>query len=349
MTPILALDLGKFKTMVCCFDPARPDAAQFRTIATGVVSFERLLMDEQPEFVVFETCTIAGWVSDLCTRLGIDHAVANPNGEAWRWRNVKRKTDRDDALKLARLAAADELPVAPMPPPGMRQERQLQRHRDRLVSDRVATQNNLRALTEAQGLRMPTGAKAWSKQGLAVLDEWSKPLAECGVEELWRGVLHEELQKYRSLLERESAVDAKLEERAATNPAVIRLRTIPGVGRCTAEVVANYLYDPARFDRAGEVSAYAGLVPRQYQSGEQDRRGRISKCGPRRLRRALVEAAWCLLRYNAWGARLFARLTKGQKTRRKAAIVAVARKLLIRCWGMLRKETDWAEPPTVAA
>lgn len=349
MTPILALDLGKFKTMVCCYDPAKPEGARFRTIPTGVVSFEKLLADEQPQFVVFETCTIAGWVSDFCRGLGIDHAVANPNGEAWRWRNVKRKTDRDDALKLARLAAAEELPVAPMPPPKVRQERLLQRHRDRLVSERVATQNNLRALTEAQGLRMPIGAKAWSKQGLAVLDEWSKPLAECGVEELWRGVLHEELMKYRSLLEREATVDAKLEKQAAANPAVIRLRTIPGVGRCTAEVVANYLYDPTRFRRAGEVSSYAGMVPRLYQSGEQDRRGRISKCGPRRLRRALVEAAWCLLRYNAWAARLFCRLTKGQKTRRKVAIVAVARKLLIRCWGMLRKHTDWTEPLAVTA
>ena len=78
------------------------------------------------------------------------------------------------------------------------------------------------------------------------------------------------------------------------------METIPGVGVRTAEVIAVHLGDAKRFRHANEVSAYAGLVPRQYQSGETDRRGRITKRGPKVLRASLVECAWCSLRYNAW-------------------------------------------------
>jgi transposase len=59
------------------------------------------------------------------------------------------------------------------------------------------------------------------------------------------------------------------------------------------------------------------------------------------LRKALVEAAWLMLRYNPWAAKLVARISRGQRTRRKQALVAVARKLLVRCWAMLRDGRPW--------
>src|SRR5262249_61273152 len=93
------------------------------------------------------------------------------------------------------------------------------------------------------------------------------------------------------------------------------------------------------------VSAYAGLVPRPYQSGETDRRGRLTRRGPGLLRKLLVECAWVMLRYNAWARSVYARLSRGGKTRRKQAIVAVARKLLVRCWALLRDGTPWRDQP----
>ena len=78
------------------------------------------------------------------------------------------------------------------------------------------------------------------------------------------------------------------------------METVPGVGPRTAEAVAAHLHDPHRFRSGKQVSAYAGLVPRQYQSGECDRRGRITRRGPALLRKLLVECAWAMLRYNAW-------------------------------------------------
>ena len=76
-------------------------------------------------------------------------------------------------------------------------------------------------------------------------------------------------------------------------------------------MVVAYLDDATRFRTARQVSAYAGLVPRQFQSGEMDRRGRITRRGPRLLRKVLVEAAWMMQRYNDWAVRMLKRISKG--------------------------------------
>ncbi len=89
-----------------------------------------------------------------------------------------------------------------------------------------------------------------------------------------------------ALIEQIRCVDAKLEEHAAADSRVQLLRTIPGVGRCTAEVVVSALDDAGRFANGDQVSAYAGLVPKQFQSGTMDRRGRITAAGPGRYARS---------------------------------------------------------------
>src|SRR3954470_7926214 len=137
MSAIIGLDLGKFKSVACLYD-TETTAARFTTVPTDPDGLKALLAAERPGLVVFETCTVAGWVADMCSELGLDFAVANPMHEAWSWRKVKRKTDRDDALKLARMAALGGLPTAPMPSREARQYRGLVKYRDRLVGRRTA-------------------------------------------------------------------------------------------------------------------------------------------------------------------------------------------------------------------
>jgi transposase len=156
------------------------------------------------------------------------------------------------------------------------------------------------------------------------------------------------LEELDGLWRRLESVEKKLDELAKADPATLLLETTPGVGRRTAEVVAAYLDDAKRFSNGREVSAYSGLVPRQYQSGELDRRGRITRRGPSLLRKLLVEAAWCSLRYNAWARGIVARISRGQRTRKKQAIIALARKLLVRLWAMLRDGVPWRDPGAAA-
>src|SRR5207302_7645461 len=198
----------------------------------------------------------------------------------------------------------------------------------------------------AQGLPAPRWPKAWTATGLAGIVTQAKALAECGPDELWRGLLALSLTEYRQVCDLVAQAETRLDALGKQSAEVILLETVPGIGPRTAETVAAYLNDAGRFKTAKQVSAYSGMVPRQHQSGEMDRRGRITKRGPALLRKMLVECAWCMLRYNAWARGIYQRLTGGGQRRKKQAIVALARKVLVRCWAMLRDRKPWHDPQT---
>src|SRR5207248_10283457 len=105
------------------------------------------------------------------------------------------------------------------------------------------------------------------------------------------------LTDYRQVRQLLGQAEARLDRLAKANAGVQLLETTPGVGPRTAEAIVAHLHKPERFATGKQVSAYGGLVPRQYQSRETDRRGRITRRGPALLRKLLVECAWATLRY----------------------------------------------------
>jgi transposase len=342
-TTILAIDLGKYKSVACLHDEATGEC-RFMSFETTRSELQRLLAKEQPAVVIIEACLLAGWVHDLCVEFGTRCLIANTASEAWKFKHLKRKTDKDDALRLTQLYLLDQLPTVTLPPTDVRQWRALIAGRQVLVGRRVAVQNHIRALFVAQGLPAPRGARAWAATGLAGIATWAKPLADCAADELWRGLLELSLTEYRQLCALIEQTETKLDALGKQRADVVLLQTAPGLGPRTAETVAAYLHDAPRFRTGKQVSAYSGLVPRQHQSGEMDRRGRITKRGPALLRKMLVECAWCMVRYNAWARGIYQRLTGGGQRRKKQAIVAVARKTLVRCWAMLRDRKPWHDP-----
>ena len=342
-TTILAIDLGKYKSVACAHDHTTGEIC-FTTFETTRHELQKLLARWQPAAVIIEACLLAGWVHDLCGQLGVRCLVANTASEAWKFKHLKRKTDKDDALRLAQLYVLGQLPTVTLPPSRVRQWRSLIAARQNLVGRRVAVRNRIRAIFVAQGLPAPRGAKAWSTTGLAGMALQAKPIGDCDPDELWRGLLELALIEYRQIGALVDQAEARLDALGQANADVKLLQTTPGLGPRTAEAVAAYLYQPRRFHSAKQVSAYSGLVPRQHQSGEMDRRGRISKRGPALLRKLLVECAWCMLRYNGWACGFYQRLTAGGQRRKKQAIVALARKILVRSWAMLRDQKPWRDP-----
>jgi transposase len=302
----------------------------------------------RPAVVVIEACSLSGWVSDLCGERGVPCKAANTAAEAWKYKHTKRKTDRDDALRLAHLEALGQLPAVAVPGKRVREWRALIAHRQALVGQRVAAQNRVRAILVGQGLPAPRGAGAWTSTGLAGIGQYARPLAGCGPEDLWRGMLDLALTAYRQAEELVAVAEAKLDALGRASPRVRLLDSMPGLGPRTAEAVVAHLDDPRRFRTGRQVAAYGGLVPRQYQSGEDDRRGRITKRGPAVLRKLLVQCAWAMLRYNPWARAVFERLSRG-RARRKQAVVALARKVLVRCWAMLRDGVPWRPGPEPAS
>ena len=110
MARILAIDLGKFKSVACLFNTGDGEYS-FQTVQTNPAVFQDLLATTSPDRIVIEIGSQAGWIADLAEAVGIEIQVANPNHEAWRWKNVRRKTDRDDALRLAHMSDAGVLPL----------------------------------------------------------------------------------------------------------------------------------------------------------------------------------------------------------------------------------------------
>jgi len=345
---ILAMDLGKCKTVVCFYD-SNTGEHKFDKVRTNPKDIHDLVVDKSPQRVVFEISSVAGWVYDIVKTLGIDVEVANPNTQAWRWKNVKHKNDRKDALKLAQLSAMNQLPTVHMPKREVRQKRALIQYRQRLVKRVTQIKNNIRAILEKEGCSMPKGKSGWSKSSMEQLGQMALPLEKCDFNNLWRGQLCVELEMLKATEKCLADVTGKLNEQAKSDEQIQRLQTVPGVGARLAETIAAFVDEPGRFSNGKQVGCYAGLTPKQYQSGSMDRQGHISGQGNKLLRALLVEVSWLGLRHNVWMRETYQRLLRGSPSRKKIAITAVARKLLVRCWVMLRDQQPWRDLEVGAA
>lgn len=185
------------------------------------------------------------------------------------------------------------------------------------------------------------------------LDTYLINIDEVTDTELWRLQLSLEREALQQAERLVTLVESKLDSLAKADERVRRFRTVPGEGPRLAELVVAVIDDPHRFRNAKQLGAYAGLCASQlktahlatlYESGTISRQVRITCPGNALLRGILVEVGWMMRRYSSWFSVILDRVCRGAKTRRKIAVVAVARRLLICCWAMLRDEQDWRSP-----
>lgn len=197
---IIAIDLSKFNSMVCFFNSETGESR------TQLVKSERgylksVFSNNAADLVVMEACCASGWVHDLCQELGLPTLVCSTHQDAWRWRNVKRKTDKDDAIKLARLAYCNELKPTYVPSIEMREYRGLVKHRKKLVGRENQLKNSIRSLFANRGIPITRARQTWFT-GREFLEENRKPLLQCSMKDLWRG----ELDQYLTELDQVSAL-----------------------------------------------------------------------------------------------------------------------------------------------
>lgn len=343
---ILAIDLGKNKSVFVDYQ-AGGSEKEFGKIATCPKDLHDLLVARRPDRLVIECGPAAGWICDLAASLGIATQVANTNDERWQWKKTKNKSDRVDALKLAQLSEMQVLPTVHVPEASVRQWRALIEYRSVLVDRRTAMKNSIRAIFERQGLKLPSCQKAWTQAGVKEIESEARALAQCPDLEMWRGMLETELQCLRHVQEQIESVEKRLAQRAKADGRVALLQSAPCVGPRLSETVVAMLDQPQRFKKGKQVGAYAGLAPRQWQSGQSVREGHISRWGNPLLRKLLVEVAWIGVRCKSWMLQVYEQVRGGSDKRKKIAIVAVARRLLVRLWAMLRDNCQWKESPAV--
>lgn len=244
----------------------------------------------------------------------------------------KQKTDRRDALLLLELLQQGRFPRIWVPSPAERDARQLLLHRHKWVRMRTQVKNQLQALALNQGVRRK--GKLWSAAGRAELE--ALPLLP------WTHRRRADLLKL--LDEMQPGIldlDRDVAEQAEARPEARLLMTHPGVGPVTALAFVLTMGPADRFPRGKQVASYLGLIPSEHSSGGKQRLGHISKQGNAFLRGLLVEAAQSAVRYEPRLRREYLRLA--QRKGRAIAKVAIARKLAVRLYWMLRDGKEYAQ------
>jgi transposase len=249
-----------------------------------------------------------------------------------------RKSDRLDAQVLAEFLALDMIPPAYRPGPRQRQHRVLVRQRWYLRKRTTSVKNKIRRLLSNYNADRKD---LFRNEGLTYL-------AEVRVSVTDRFVLNQLLGLWHFLENQRQALDKKLEAFAKKAPAVEAearqvLKTIPGIGEVTVDVVLSEVGDVERFRSAKRVAAYAGLAPGQRESAGHSKEMSITKEGSRLLRWALVEAAWRLVRYSRHWSTVYEQLR--HRRGKKKAIVAVARRLLGVMVALLRSGQPYRAVP----
>lgn len=268
------------------------------------------------------------------------------------------KTDRRDAVKLARSYRSGDLTAVLVPNAAHEALRDLVRAREAAKKDQLRARHRLGKFLLRRGMRAEKKAKAWGVHYMKWLD--SLRFEHAAQEATFVDYLHEVRHAAERIKRLEKSLDEAVEKMPCEMKTVVdALQALRGVAKLTAVTVVAELGQISRFDRPRQLMGYSGLVPSEHSSGGPGHayRGGITKTGNAHLRRVLLEAAWCYrhrpaisgklrtrqkgvsaeVQEIAWKAqhRLYSRYWKLSARRKpQQATAAVARELLGFIWAI---------------
>lgn len=328
----IGMDVHERTTSLCILDDSGRTVKEVTIKGHPRRAVEWLSRLDGPFQVCFEASTNYGWLTDQLERIGAKVVVAHPGRLRLIFRS-RRKNDRLDAARLAKLLFLDEVPQVHVPSSSGRSWRGLIEHRERAIRERTRAKNGLRALLRSLGIQSPS--HLWTKQQ----QMW---LAELDLPELLSFRRDQLVDDVAYLTRKIDRVERKLDRIGRQHPAVALLMTIPGVGPRTAEAFVAYVDDPSRF-RSRSIGAYFGLVPSQDASASVNHLGRITREGPSTVRKMLAEATWQAIRRSPRLRAMYERLCAERPERRKKAAVAIAHHLTRVMLAMMKTGEPWRE------
>jgi transposase len=290
---------------------------------------------------------------DELTEAGIECHVLAPTRIARSSQHKKRKTDEQDAQRLldllrSHVLAGVSLPAIWIPDAATRDDREVVRTRLELADKLTAVKSQVKGLLKRRGLRRPAATgKGWT----ATYRRWLAELAAgAALPDGSRGALASLLRQlafWEQEIDRaDEAVRAlALSERYRTR--FYELLKLKGVGLLTAMVFLTEIGDLRRFANRRQIAAYLGLVPSSSESGARnDRKGRITRQGPYRVRKVLCQAVWSRVRTDEKEEAVYQRLVQKNPKKKKIAVVASMRRLAVRMW---HRALDGAPPASARA
>jgi transposase len=338
----IGIDVGDRVSQFCRLD-ASGEIAEQGKLHTNAAGFEKHFAKLPQAVIALEAGTQSGWIARLLRRFGHKVTVANPR-ELAAITSSSKKSDRNDAEKLARLARADLRLLRPTYVRSVESARDgiALRSRDGFVRSRTLLVNLARSLAKMEGERLPaTISKSFGERALKVLP----------VELASRMELLLRMIDFLSMAIEEAAEDIGKLLRTKY-PEARKLMKVPGVGPITALSFVLELGDPGRFQNSRDVGAFLGMTPASRQSGDRDPELGITKAGNGNLRRLLVQCAHYTLGHfgedsalRQWGQKL---VQRGGANANKRAIVAVARKLSVILHKLWRTGEDYKPFPATS-
>jgi transposase len=317
--------------------------AQGRKLAAGPVATTRVALEERLRpflrgglVVAIEAGNQTAWIYEVLVALGAQVTVVNPN-KVKLIAESRRKTDKIDAKILCELLRLGGLPEpVHMPGKETRALRGLLVARRQLVTARTKICNVVRGLLRQEGLRLPSHA-------LMSYVGWQR-LQEGGFEQEHLAVIVAAYaETFRRLTQSIQTLEGELAEREKHDARAARLQTMPRVGRISSLTFLAAVDDVKRFGSSRKLVGYSGLAPTVRSSGERTEYGAISREGRKELRAVWVQIAHQVAidtsRATAPLRRWFERvaLRRGKKT----ATVALARRLLVIAYHLLRHGVDY--------
>jgi transposase len=299
------------------------------SVETTAAGITRLFGARAPMRIAIEAGTHSPWVSRLLAELGHEVIVANPRQVALIYRS-KRKSDRLDAVTLARLARSDSELLHPLRHRSKESQQHLAvlRSREALVTARTQLINHSRGMAKSFGFRLPKcSAEAFPAKAAAAMPSELASLMPVldQIAEISKGVRGYDREVERLARER--------------YPEARALRQVNGVGPITSLAFVLTLEDPSRFQTSRDVPAYLGLTPARRQTGSSDPELHITHAGDVLLRKLLVQSAHYILgpfgkmsdlrTFGLRKAGIVDHRGPGSRQAKKKAVVAVARKLAV--------------------
>jgi transposase len=288
----VGIDVAKGRNAIAIADGERGGEVRYLgEVDASVASMTRIVRRLAEKYVRVQFCYEAGptgyGLHRLITELGHDCMVVAPSLIPRR-PGERVKTNRRDAVALAKLLRAGELTAVWVPDEGHEAMRDLVRARAAAVETMRVHKQQVSAFMLKHGRRYPR-KKAWSMRYLRWLQEqqFDHPVHQI--------VLQEMVEAVRLAKERVGRLECTIEEFLPTwslRPIVEALRALRGVDLIVAVTFVSEVGDIGRFDNPRQLMGYLGLVPSERSTGDTVRRGGITKAGNRRVRHMLVESAW---------------------------------------------------------
>jgi len=340
-TRYIGIDLGKRTYEMAVVVKGKVAMSNGKTTAEGR---QKLYGKLHPtDKIAMEAGTLAFIMAkEMETAVGCKVYVLNPYRLSIIYKSMK-KTDKEDALKLAHIIEdfqEERLPLVTVPSDKEIERRKILAGYRRVQQGRNREINRLHALFVNQGItsvvRKDLAEDEKRKESIKVLNGLEREEAQYLIEIL---ELHEK---------RIEVLEKKMKKEAEGNETIQRLQEIPGVGPMVSFAFSAHV-GAERFENAGQLSNYLGLVPRVYMSGDTVRYGSITKRGNSYLRALLVQASWALIRTKK-GGKLKARyeyMTIEKAIGKKKSIVAIARRLAELMYVLMRDGTRYEAKPFI--